>query len=120
MWRSSSSDLRALATAGVREVRPLIERYELADGRGLNLLAAGRVVNLAAGEGHPAPVMDVSFALQALCAQELVLRGGEMPAAVLPVPSRIDHEVAQLKLQSLGVEIDEPTAAQAQYRESWA
>ncbi len=113
-------DLRAVATGGVRRVRPLIERYELADGRGLNLLAAGRVVNLAAGEGHPAPVMDVSFALQALCVLELVVRGGEMPAAVLPVPPRIDREVAQLKLQSLGVEIDEPTAAQAQYRESWA
>ncbi len=113
-------DLRALATGGVREVRPLIERYELADGRGLNLLAAGRVVNLAAGEGHPAPVMDVSFALQALCVQELVRHGAEMARAVLPVPARIDQEVARLKLQALGVEIDEPTAAQAQYRQSWA
>lgn len=113
-------ELMALARGGVREVRPLIERYELEDGRGLNLLAAGRVVNLAAGEGHPAPVMDVSFALQALCVQELVRHGEELPAGVLAVPARIDHEVARLKLQALGVEIDEPTAAQAEYRESWA
>lgn len=113
-------DLRALARGGVSEVRPLIERYELADGRGLNLLAAGRVVNLAAGEGHPAPVMDVSFALQALCVQELVDHGQQLPPAVLAVPAQIDQEIARLKLQALGVEIDEATAAQAEYRESWA
>ncbi len=113
-------ELRALASGGVREVRPLIERYELDDGRGLNLLAAGRVVNLAAGEGHPAPVMDVSFALQVLCVQELVRNGERLAAAVLPVPAEIDREVARLKLQALGVEIDEPTAEQADYRESWA
>jgi adenosylhomocysteinase len=113
-------DLRSLATGGVREVRPLIERYELKDGRGLNLLAAGRVVNLAAGEGHPAPVMDVSFALQALCVRELVGEGDALPPAVLPVPAEIDREVARLKLAALGVEIDEPTPEQSDYRESWA
>ena len=67
-------ELRALATGGVRSVRPLVEEYELADGRRLNLLAHGRVVNLAAAEGHPAAVMDVSFALQALSVEELVRR----------------------------------------------
>ncbi len=113
-------DLRSLATGGVREVRPLIERYQLNDGRGLNLLAAGRVVNLAAGEGHPAPVMDVSFALQALCARELVRGGDALPPAVVPVPPEIDREVARLKLAALGVEIDEPTPEQSDYRESWA
>ncbi len=112
-------DLRSLAQGGVREVRPLIDRYELSDGRALNLLAAGRVVNLAAGEGHPAPVMDVSFALQTLCVQELMRRGRELPATVLPVPAEIDREVARLKLQALGVEIDDPTAEQADYRQSW-
>jgi adenosylhomocysteinase len=113
-------DLRSLATGGVREVRPLIERYQLADGRGLNLLAAGRVVNLAAGEGHPAPVMDVSFALQALCVEELVRRDRALAPAVHPVPAEIDQEVARLKLAALGVEIDQPTAEQSDYQESWA
>ena len=70
-------ELRALAV-DVREVRPLIEQYELEDGRRLNLLARGRVVNLAAGEGHPAAVMDVSFALQALCVEHLVARRAEL------------------------------------------
>jgi adenosylhomocysteinase len=113
-------DLHALATGGVREVRPLVEEYELADGRRLNLLAHGRVVNLAAGEGHPAAVMDVSFALQALCVEELVLRGARHPPGVLKVPDSIDREVGRLKLAALGVEIDEPTAEQEHYRESWA
>jgi adenosylhomocysteinase len=113
-------ELRALATNGVREVRPLIQRHLLADGRGLNLLAAGRVVNLAAGEGHPAPVMDVSFALQALCVEELVRHGEGLAPAVHPVPAEIDREVALLKLAALGVEIDEPTPEQSDYRESWA
>jgi adenosylhomocysteinase len=113
-------ELRAAASGGVREVRPLVRQYELAGGRRLNLLAEGRVVNLAAAEGHPAAVMDVSFALQALCVEELVRRGGELSAAVHPVPDAIDREVARLKLAALGVRIDEPTAEQADYRESWA
>ncbi len=111
-------ELRALA-AEVREVRPLIEQYELEDGRRLNLLARGRVVNLAAGEGHPAAVMDVSFALQALCVEHLVRRRGELAAGVQPVPESIDREVGTLKLAALGVAIDEPTPEQEHYRESW-
>ena len=98
----------------------MIQRHLLADGRGLNLLAAGRVVNLAAGEGHPASVMDVSFALQALCVEELVRHGEALAPAVHPVPADIDREVALLKLAALGVEIDETTAEQSDYRESWA
>jgi adenosylhomocysteinase len=113
-------ELRALATGGVRQIKPLVEQYELKDGRRLNLLASGRVVNLAAGEGHPAAVMDVSFALQALCVEELVRRRGELQAGVQPVPAAIDREVGRLKLQALGVAIDEPTAEQEDYRESWA
>ena len=111
-------ELRALAVE-VREVRPLIDQYELEDGRRLNLLARGRVVNLAAGEGHPAAVMDVSFALQALCVEHLVARRGELSAGVQAVPESIDREVATLKLAALGVMIDEPTPEQQHYRESW-
>jgi adenosylhomocysteinase len=111
-------ELRSLAV-DVREVRPLIEQYQLEDGRRLNLLARGRVVNLAAGEGHPAAVMDVSFALQGLCVEHLVRRRGELPAGVQAVPESIDREVAALKLAALGVAIDEPTPEQQHYRESW-
>jgi adenosylhomocysteinase len=110
--------LRRLAVGGVREVRPLVEQFDLGDRR-LNLLARGRVVNLAAAEGHPAAVMDMSFALQALCVEDLVRRGGELPAAVLPVPARIDREVARLKLAALGVRIDELTPEQEAYLHRW-
>jgi adenosylhomocysteinase len=112
-------ELRSMAVGGVRPVRPLVEQYELDGGRRLNLLASGRVVNLAAGEGHPAAVMDVSFALQALCVEELVRRRGSLSPGVLPVPAEIDREVGRLKLAALGVAIDEPTAEQDDYRESW-
>jgi adenosylhomocysteinase len=113
-------ELRTLATGPARRVRPLVDQYELADGRRLNLLAGGRVVNLAAAEGHPAAVMDVSFALQALCIEELVRRRGELAPGVHQVPHAIDSEVARLKLEALGVQIDESTPDQASYRESWA
>ena len=113
------AELTALAV-DVRDVRPLIEQYELEDGRRLNLLARGRVVNLAAGEGHPAAVMDVSLALQALCIEDLVRRRGELAPGVHQVPESIDQEVATLKLAALGVTIDEPTDEQLHYRESWA
>jgi adenosylhomocysteinase len=107
--------LRAEAES-VREVRPLVEQFVL-DGRRLNLLAAGRVVNLAAAEGHPAAVMDISFALQALAAEELVR--AELPPGVHQVPGEIDREVASLKLASLGVRIDELTDDQERYRRGW-
>ncbi len=112
-------ELRSLATGGVRDVRPLVEQYELADGRRLNLLAHGRVVNLAAADGHPAAVMDVSFALQALCVEELVKRGRKLGPGVHAVSGAIDREVGRLKLAALGVQIDEPTPEQEHYRESW-
>ena len=100
-------DLAALRAAAdsVREVRPLVDQYDVG-GRKLNLLAGGRVVNLAAAEGHPAAVMDISFALQALAAATLVARAGDLAAGVHPVPDAIDREVAALKLASLGVKID--------------
>jgi len=100
--------LRDLAGGPPREVRPLVEQYELASDppRRLNLLARGRVVNLAAAEGHPAAVMDVSFALQALVAEHLARTGGDLEPVIHAVPSAIDHEVARLKLASLDVRID--------------
>ncbi|MGZ4312541.1 MAG: adenosylhomocysteinase, partial [Solirubrobacteraceae bacterium] len=114
------AELGELATGGHRAVRPLVEEYRLADGRRINLLAHGRVVNLAAAEGHPAAVMDVSFALQALGVEQLVARRGELTPGVHPVPAAVDREVGRLKLAALGVEIDEPTAEQQDYRQSWA
>jgi adenosylhomocysteinase len=101
-----------------RAVLPLVDEYIVGDRR-LNLLARGRVVNLAAGEGHPAAVMDVSFAIHALAVEELVLRGGELAGGVHPVPEEIDREVARLKLASLDVEIDELTLVQKDYLNSW-
>jgi adenosylhomocysteinase len=115
----SLDDLRALAEGGRREVLPLVEQYTLGDGRRLNLLAQGRVVNLAAGEGHPAAVMDMSFAGQALCVEHLVVHAGELAPGVLAVPREIDDEVARLKLDSLGVQIDELTDQQLVYRSAW-
>jgi adenosylhomocysteinase len=113
------AELAALATGGTRSARPLVEEYRLADGRRLHLLAHGRVVNLAAAEGHPAAVMDVSFALQALSVEDLVKRRGDLAPGVHPVSPAIDREVGRLKLAALGVEIDEPTPEQEHYRESW-
>jgi adenosylhomocysteinase len=113
------SDLRTLAVRGRREALPLVEEHTLANGCRLNLLAQGRVVNLAAGEGHPASVMDMSFAGQALCVEHLVTEAGRLPVAVLPVPDEIDEEIARLKLQSLGIEIDELSEEQRAYRTAW-
>jgi adenosylhomocysteinase len=110
--------LRGAATAPPEDVLPLVQRYEL-PGRRLNLLAGGRVVNLAAAQGHPAEVMDISFALQALAIEWLATRGEGLEHAVVPVPDEIDHEVARLKLESLGVAIDALTAEQRAYLSSW-
>jgi adenosylhomocysteinase len=110
--------MRELADGRVREVLPLVEQYEV-DGRRLNLLASGRVVNLAAGEGHPAAVMDMSFANLALAVEHLALHGEELERRVLDVPKELDEEIARLKLEALGVEIDTLTADQREYLSSW-
>jgi adenosylhomocysteinase len=110
--------LADLADGHVRRVLPLVDEYEL-DGRRLHLLASGRVVNLAAGQGHPAAVMDMSFANLALAVEHLVLDGAELENRVLDVPRAIDEEIARLKLESLGVEIDSLTAEQQDYLSSW-
>jgi adenosylhomocysteinase len=109
--------LAALASRR-RQVLPLVEQFEVGERR-LNLLAQGRVVNLAAAEGHPAAVMDMSFANQALCVEHLAREGSTLEPRVLPVPPQIDREVARLKLASLDVRIDELTAAQRAYLTSW-
>jgi adenosylhomocysteinase len=112
--------LERLAGERRRAVRPLVDEYRMADGRRLNLLARGRVVNLAAAEGHPAAVMDVSFALQALSIEQLLARRETLGPGVHPVEDRVDREVARLKLDALGVHIDEPTDAQTDYTRGWA
>jgi adenosylhomocysteinase len=112
----SLADLRVAATGGVREVLPLVERYDLGD-HALHLLAGGRIINLAAADGHPAAVMDMSFALQALSAEALA--GGTWSPGVHAVPDAIEHEVAALKLAALGVTIDALTPDQETYLSSW-
>jgi adenosylhomocysteinase len=111
--------LRALAVEEPRAVLPLVTQYDLGGGRRLNLLASGRVVNLAAGQGHPAAVMDMSFANQALAVEHLVRSGPALAAGVHPVPEALDREVARLKLASLGVAIDVLSPEQASYLRGW-
>ena len=110
--------LGSLAEGRVREVLPLVQQYDLGDRR-LNLLAQGRVVNLAAGQGHPAAVMDMSFANLALAVEHLVLLGDSLDNRVLDVPREIDDAIARLKLASLGVAIDELTPEQEEYLSAW-
>ena len=105
--------------ADISAARPMVEQYTMADGRACSLLADGRLVNLAAAEGHPAAVMDMSFANQALAAEHVVKQRGKLEARVYTVPKEIDDEVARLKLASLGVEIDTLTAEQVKYLNSW-
>ena len=97
------------------ESRKNIMGYKLADGRVLHLIAEGRLVNLAAGDGHPVEIMDMSFAIQALSAQYLARSGKELPARLHAVPRAIDEEVARRKLDALGVSIDTLTDAQRAY-----
>jgi adenosylhomocysteinase len=111
--------LRELATGGVRRIRESVDEYTLADGRRLNLLGEGRLVNLAAAEGHPSAVMDMSFANQALAVEWMVKNHATLEKRVYPVPVEIDREVARLKLHAMGIEIDELTAEQDAYLHSW-
>ena len=110
--------LESLA-AGKRRIREFVDEYRLADGRRLHLLAEGRLVNLAAAEGHPAAVMDMSFANQALSVEWVVKNRGSLSPGVYPVPPEIDGEVATLKLRAMRVEIDELTPEQQEYLRSW-
>ena len=104
---------------GRREVRPFVEEFTLGDGRKLFVLGEGRLINLAAAEGHPASVMDMSFANQSLSAEHVVNNQGKLAADVYPVPYEIDAEIARLKLQSMKIDIDVLTAEQEKYLTSW-
>ena len=110
--------LAKMAT-NVRRIREFVDEFQLPDGRRLNLLAEGRLVNLAAAEGHPAAVMDMSFANQALSVEWVVRSARDLTPNVYPVPPDIDREVARLKLAALGTEIDQLTEEQSAYLGSW-
>jgi adenosylhomocysteinase len=111
--------LASLGTTGVRRIREFVDEYTMADGRRLYLLGEGRLVNLSAAEGHPAAVMDMSFANQALSVEWVVKNHASLEPRVYPVPVDIDKEVARLKLHAMDVEIDELTPEQERYLHSW-
>lgn len=114
-------DLEGLAALASkrRKTRESVEEYTLKDGRRINVLAEGRLVNLAAAEGHPSTVMDMSFANQALSCEYLVREGKTLENKVYPVPQSIDRKIADLKLRSMGIQIDELTPEQRKYLSSW-
>ncbi len=114
-------DIPALVDASVsrREVRPFVEEFVTADGRRIHLLGEGRLINLAAAEGHPSAVMDMSFANQALSCEYLVKNHSNLASGVHIVPREIDAEVGRLKLETMGIRIDTLSAEQTAYNESW-
>jgi adenosylhomocysteinase len=114
-------DLEGLSsvTRSRRTIRDFVEEFELKNGRKIYILGEGRLINLAAAEGHPSSVMDMSFANQALSAEYLVKRHQALDRKVHPVPAEIDREIARMKLQSMGVRIDQLTAEQETYLASW-
>jgi adenosylhomocysteinase len=106
-------------SSDVTKPRSFVDSYLMNDGRTLHVLAEGRLLNLAAAEGHPAAVMDMSFANQALCAEHVARHHAELEARVYDVPTDIDREVARLKLEAMAVTIDVLTAEQEAYLASW-
>jgi adenosylhomocysteinase len=114
-------DLEGLASIAVsrREVRPFVEEFKLKDGRCIHVLGEGRLINLAAAEGHPSAVMDMSFANQALSVEYLWTKKPALEKTVYPVPKDIDDEIARLKLKAMGVNLDVLTPEQEEYLNSW-
>lgn len=106
-------------SVGKRRIREYVDEYTMEDGKRVNLLGEGRLINLAAAEGHPASVMDMSFANQALCAEFIAQQGPELGSKVISVPQEIDEQVASLKLTAMGIEIDELTDEQEKYLSEW-
>jgi adenosylhomocysteinase len=102
-----------------RRIRPFVDEYDLGDGRKVYLLAEGRLINLAAAEGHPASVMDMSFANQALGAEWMARNGRNLAPQVYVIPREIDQEIARLKLAAMGIRIDALTPEQQTYLSSW-
>lgn len=111
--------LAEMAVGEPKRVRPFVEEYDMPDGRRIHILGEGRLINLAAAEGHPASVMDMSFANQALAAEYLVKNIKDMEVKVYSVPEDIDNEIARLKLEAMGVSIDILTEEQVKYLNSW-
>ncbi len=115
-------DLPALErlSSAKRPARPFVDEYAMKDGRKIYLLGEGRLINLAAAEGHPAAVMDMSFANQALSAEHLLKNAAQLEKQVYPVPELIDRQIARLKLESMGIQVDKLTPEQEQYLASWS
>jgi len=111
--------LEEMAVGEPRRVRPFVDQYELPDGRLIHILGEGRLINLAAAEGHPSSVMDMSFANQALSAEYMVKHASDLKKVVYGVPEDIDREIARLKLDAMGVKIDVLTEEQIRYLNSW-
>ena len=111
--------LKKLSKGEVRNVRPFVEQYTLKNGRKINLLGDGRLINLAAAEGHPASVMDMSFANQALGVEYMIKNFKKMKPNVYTIPDDVDREIARLKLLSMGIKVDVLTEEQAKYLASW-
>jgi len=100
-------------------VRPFVQQYTTKDGRKINILAEGRLINLASAEGHPASVMDMSFANQALAAEYMIKNAKTLEKRVYSVPPEIDAEIARIKLEAMGIRIDTLTDEQLKYLNSW-
>jgi adenosylhomocysteinase len=111
--------LKELAKGEPKLVRPFVEQYDLKDGRRIHILGEGRLINLVAAEGHPASVMDMSFANQALAAEYMVKNADKLEKKVYSVPAEIDAEIARIKLEAMGVKIDTLTEEQVKYLNSW-
>lgn len=117
-WEVNVGDLKAYATE-IRQIRPSLEEYKLNNGKSIYVLAEGRLVNLSAAEGHPASVMDMSFANQALGMEFIVKNRGKLDKKLHTLPHEVDVKIAELKLQSMGISIDKLTAEQEEYLNSW-
>lgn len=117
-WEVNVGDLKAYATE-IRQIRPNLEEYRLNNGKSIYVLAEGRLVNLVAAEGHPASVMDMSFANQALGIEFLVKNQGKLEKKLYTLPHEVDVKIAELKLKSMGISIDTLTAEQEEYLHSW-
>jgi len=114
-------DLKTLGEKAteIKNVRPFTQEYRLNSGKSIVVLGEGRLINLAAAEGHPSAVMDMSFANQALAAEYLVINKGKLQAGLHSIPTEIDQNIALLKLQAMGIKIDTLTADQDEYINSW-
>jgi adenosylhomocysteinase len=111
--------LQKMSVGEPNHIRPFVEQYTTKDGRKINILGEGRLINLASAEGHPASVMDMSFANQALSAEYMAKNADKLEKKVYSVPTDIDNEIARLKLEAMGVKIDTLTPEQVKYLGSW-